>query len=66
MISGAGELMDGFIFAMITDFTAQMFALKHPFSGLFTHFHTEAVTIKGTRVNRTGSPIARVQTRLKH
>lgn len=57
--------MDGFIFAMITDFTVQMFALKQSFSGLFTHFHTEAVTIKDTRVNRTGSPIARVQTRLR-
>lgn len=35
--------MDGFIFAMIAVFITQMFALKRPFSGLFLHFHTEAV-----------------------
>lgn len=47
--------MDGFIFAMITDFITQMFALKHPFSELFTHFQTEALAIKGTSVQRIGS-----------
>lgn len=41
-LSGAGELMDGVIFAMITEFITQMFALRRPFSGLFTNFHAEA------------------------
>lgn len=66
IISGAGELMDGFIFAMITDFTTQMFALKHPFSELFTHFHTEAVAIKGTSVQRIGSLTESSHSRLKY
>lgn len=31
VLSAAGELMDGFIFAMITNFITQMFALRRPF-----------------------------------
>lgn len=42
-LSSAGELMDAFIFAMITNFITQMFSLRRPFSGLFTHFLAEAL-----------------------